>query len=155
MMWVNETLPPRVRPRCELMTMRLSISNLAGIARTLVAVGMLNEESMLAAKVLAMPFSTVTWSSALSFSPTTSMVPVTGACAGIGCGFGSILVVLATGAAEAAGAATGATGETTGAAAGAAWPLRAALKRSRIGHHSLSTESGFASHCSCISSTSH
>src|SRR6476620_2004532 len=39
MRWVNETLPPRLRLRWLLITMRLSISSLAGIARTLVAVG--------------------------------------------------------------------------------------------------------------------
>ena len=37
--WVNEILPPRVRLRWLLMTIRLSIINLAGMARTLVAVG--------------------------------------------------------------------------------------------------------------------
>ena len=37
--WVNETLPPRPRRRWLLITMRLSISSLAGMSRTLVAVG--------------------------------------------------------------------------------------------------------------------
>src|SRR5271169_1396656 len=36
---VNDTLPPRPRRRWLLMTIRLSASSLAGIARTLVAVG--------------------------------------------------------------------------------------------------------------------
>ena len=55
MMWVNDTFPPRVLPRCELMTIRLSIRSLAGIALTLVAVGMLREASMFAARVFDIP----------------------------------------------------------------------------------------------------
>src|SRR5215472_10018012 len=39
MRWVKETLPPRPRVRWLLMTMRLSMSSLAGMERTLVAVG--------------------------------------------------------------------------------------------------------------------
>ena len=39
MMCVNETFPPRVRFKWFVITVRLSIINLAGIARTLVAVG--------------------------------------------------------------------------------------------------------------------
>src|SRR3954451_3811242 len=39
MTWVKLTLPPRERDRWLLMTIRLSISSLAGTARTLVAVG--------------------------------------------------------------------------------------------------------------------
>src|SRR4051794_5828183 len=39
MRWVNETLPPRLRLRWLLITMRLSMSSFAGTARTLVAVG--------------------------------------------------------------------------------------------------------------------
>src|ERR1700730_13030331 len=38
-MWVNEILPPRVRLSWLLITTRLSIISLAGIARTLFAVG--------------------------------------------------------------------------------------------------------------------
>src|ERR1700761_937461 len=48
MMWVKETLPPRARLRWLLITMRLSISSFAGMARTLVAVGMVSEASMFA-----------------------------------------------------------------------------------------------------------
>src|SRR5690625_1368192 len=44
--WVNETLPPRPRARWLLMTMRLSTSSFAGIARTEVAVGTSKEVSM-------------------------------------------------------------------------------------------------------------
>ena len=46
MMWVKLTLPPRLRARWLLMTMRLSMSSLAGTARTLVAVGTSREDSM-------------------------------------------------------------------------------------------------------------
>ena len=46
-MWVNETLPPRARFKWLLMTVRLSIINFAGIARTEVAVGTESEASML------------------------------------------------------------------------------------------------------------
>ena len=46
MMWVKLTLPPRLRARWLLMTMRLSTSSLAGTARTEVAVGTSSEDSM-------------------------------------------------------------------------------------------------------------
>src|ERR671912_2836248 len=46
MMWVKLTLPPRLRARWLLMTMRLSMSSLAGTARTDVAVGTCRELSM-------------------------------------------------------------------------------------------------------------
>lgn len=48
------------------------------------------------AKVLAIPFRTVTWSSADSESATTGIDSVIGAWAGIGWGLASTLVVLAT-----------------------------------------------------------
>ena len=44
---VKLTLPPRLRARWLLMTMRLSMSSLAGTARTEVAVGTSSEDSML------------------------------------------------------------------------------------------------------------
>jgi hypothetical protein len=44
---VNETFPPRARLRWLLITIRLSIINFAGTARTLVAVGTVSEPSML------------------------------------------------------------------------------------------------------------
>ena len=47
MRWVNDTLPPRARARWLLRTMRLSMSSLAGTARTLVAVGTARLASML------------------------------------------------------------------------------------------------------------
>src|SRR3954465_11531661 len=58
MMWVNDTLPPRARLRWLLMTTRLSISSLAGTARTLVAVGTSSEASMLETTRAAGPLST-------------------------------------------------------------------------------------------------
>ncbi len=53
--WVNDTLPPRPRARWLLMTMRLSISSLAGTDRTLVAVGTLRLAAMLTAVRAAAP----------------------------------------------------------------------------------------------------
>src|SRR5215470_14137868 len=49
MRWVNEALPPRPRLRWLLMTMRLSMSSLAGTERTLVAVGTVRLAAMFAA----------------------------------------------------------------------------------------------------------
>src|SRR3954452_12931210 len=54
---VKETLPPRPRRRWLLMTTRLSISSLAGIARTLVAVGTARLASMLETTRAAAPLS--------------------------------------------------------------------------------------------------
>src|SRR5690242_10182298 len=53
--WVKETLPPRPRLRWLLMTMRLSMSSLAGTARTLVAVGTSRLASMLVTVRAATP----------------------------------------------------------------------------------------------------
>src|SRR4051794_13274442 len=55
MRWVNETLPPRPRRRWLLTTTRLSMSSLAGIARTLVAVGTARLASMLLTTRAAAP----------------------------------------------------------------------------------------------------
>src|ERR1700712_982832 len=63
MMWVKLTLPPRARRRWLLMTIRLSIISFAGIVRTLVAVGMDSDASMLVARAFAIPRSGVTTSS--------------------------------------------------------------------------------------------
>src|SRR5215207_2012173 len=60
---VKETFPPRARARLELMTTRLSISSLAGMARTLVAVGTSRLVTMLVAIAFAGPLSTETTSS--------------------------------------------------------------------------------------------
>src|ERR1700742_2525389 len=55
MRWVKEIFPPRPRLRWLLMTMRLSISSLAGMSRTLVAVGTLRLLTMLIAVRAAAP----------------------------------------------------------------------------------------------------
>src|ERR1700689_1917532 len=55
MRWVNDTLPPRPLPRWLLITIRLSTSGLAGIARTLVAVGTVRLAVMFAAVRAAAP----------------------------------------------------------------------------------------------------
>src|ERR687885_715476 len=52
---VNETLPPRDRARWLLITMRLSASNLAGTARTLVAVGTVSDTFMFLTTLAAAP----------------------------------------------------------------------------------------------------
>ena len=81
-----------------MITRRLSIKSLAGSARTLVAVGIWIDRSMLVARVLAIPFSAVTWSLASSSeaSGTIAIDSVIGACAGIGAGLASTRVVFAT-----------------------------------------------------------
>src|ERR671921_366174 len=53
--WVNETFPPRERARWLLMTIRLSASNFAGTARTLVAVGTVSETFMFLTTLAAAP----------------------------------------------------------------------------------------------------
>ena len=58
-MWVKETLPPRVRLRWLLMTMRVSNISLAGTARTLVAVGTVREADMFLATAAEAPRSTL------------------------------------------------------------------------------------------------
>src|SRR5215212_486479 len=62
--WVKEILPPRVRLRWLLMTMRLSIISLAGMARTLVAVGTSSDADMFFTTAAAAPRST--WASSPS-----------------------------------------------------------------------------------------
>src|SRR4029079_7002097 len=57
--WVNDTLPPRARARWLLITIRLSQSSFTGPGRTLVAVGTVNDTSMLAAVRAGAPRSTV------------------------------------------------------------------------------------------------
>ena len=57
--WVNDTLPPRPRCSALLMTVRLSMSSLAGTARTLVAVGTARLASMLVTTRAAGPLSGV------------------------------------------------------------------------------------------------
>src|SRR4051794_15236406 len=55
MRWVYDALPPRPRLRWLLMTVRLSTSNFAGTARTLVAVGTVRLASMFATTREAAP----------------------------------------------------------------------------------------------------
>src|SRR6185437_4722643 len=63
-MWVNEILPPRVRLSWLLITTRLSIISLAGIARTLVAVGTSSDCDMFFTTAAAAPRNT--WTSSPS-----------------------------------------------------------------------------------------
>src|SRR4029079_13738235 len=105
---VNETLPPRARRRWLLITIRLSIMSLAGIVRTLVAVGTVRLASMLAARDLLMPLSGTTvasGSTAGSVLSGTTVVPVAGACAGSGCGLGGSGVAAGGGGAPGGGSA--------------------------------------------------
>src|SRR5919112_6116915 len=78
---VKETLPPRARARLELITTRLSISSLAGMARTLVAVGNWRLVTMLVAMAFAGPRRTETTSS----SGAVGALAFLGSCAGMGC----------------------------------------------------------------------
>src|ERR1700747_3525596 len=57
-MWVNEILPPRLRLSWLLITVRLSIMSLAGMARTLVAVGTSSDADMFLTTAAAAPRST-------------------------------------------------------------------------------------------------
>src|SRR3712207_8089668 len=86
---VNDTLPPRARFRWLLMTMRLSIISLAGTVRTLVAVGTVRLASMFVARLLAMPRSGVTTSSATGAASWAAdfFGVVEGASAGVGWAF--------------------------------------------------------------------
>src|SRR6478609_4482780 len=153
MRWVKLIFPPRVRAMWLLMTMRLSIISLAGMVRTLVAVGTVSDSSMLAARVLGMPRRTVTLSSSASSAGAGdgSLAAGLGACAGIGAAAAGFAVVRATGCAPITGmgAVTGCAGAVV--AAGAAAPPAAVVSEwyfSRMGHHSLSTESRFSLNCS-------
>src|SRR5580658_1972298 len=69
MRWVNDTLPPRPRPRWLLITIRLSTRSLAGIARTLVAVGTARLAVIFAAVRAAAPRSRTRWSSSARAAP--------------------------------------------------------------------------------------
>src|SRR3546814_18580734 len=105
---VKLTLPPRVRAMWLLMTMRLSIINLAGTVRTIVAVGTVSDSSMLAASVLGMPRSGVTLSS--SRASEVEARSETGACAGTGAGAAGLAVARATGGAPTPGTGARQTG---------------------------------------------
>src|SRR6478672_8712781 len=103
---VNDTLPPRLRRRWLLMTVRLSASSLAGTARTLVAVGTVRLVSMLATTRAAAPLSGVL------AEPVVGAASLAGWAAGAGTGAGAA-------GAGAAAEGTGAAGAAGGAAAGA------------------------------------
>src|SRR3984885_11071508 len=104
---VKETFPPRPRPRWLLMTIRLSISSLAGTDRTLVAVGTLRLAAMLTAVRAAAPHSRDVTAAAVA-GPVPDDVPDAGGAAGR-CGG-------AAGAAGAAGAGASARAWDGGAA---------------------------------------
>src|SRR5690606_11634997 len=147
-------LPPRVRDMWLLMTMRLSIISLAGMVRTLVAVGTVSDWSMFAARVLGMPRSGVTFSCS-SAGAASSFDCGLGAWAGMGACLAGLAVVRATGCAPITG-----IGAVTGliACVGADCDDCAAesgVYFSRIGHHSLSTELRSCLNCTYSSSTSH
>ena len=170
---VNDTFPPRLRRRWLLMTMRLSISSLAGIDRTLVAVGTCRLSSIFLESVLAMPRSGVTVSSSTGIAPVTGAVR--GASAGIGVSRGATLVVrdgwmgavAAVTAAVVGLDATAAAGWAAGAdGAGSCAASRSLASASeldtdppayfsRTGHQDRSTEFGSAMYCLYISSTNH
>src|SRR3954454_4938523 len=95
MMWVKLTLPPRERARWLLMTTRVSMSSLAGTARTLVAVGTVRETSMLATTREDAPRSGVTRSSLTGPVPLTAgmsrALGVSAAGSSLGAALGSAL----------------------------------------------------------------
>src|SRR5688500_3430612 len=83
MMWVKDTFPPRERFRWLLMTTRLSMSSLAGMARTLVAVGTCSDDSMLLTTRALAPRSGLT-----SFSLSGPVAFGAGASRGVGASLG-------------------------------------------------------------------
>src|SRR6476659_6093751 len=121
---VKLTLPPRERARWLLTTTRLSMSSLAGTARTLVAVGTVSETSMLATTREGAPRRGVTMSSL------TGPVPLT---AGMSRGFGVSPLGSALGSAFAsAGLAAGAALASAAFAAGAALASGAFVALARV-----------------------
>src|SRR5690606_37925478 len=144
MRWVKEILPPRLRRKWLLMTMRLSMSSFAGIVRTLVAVGTERLRSMFFASVRVIPRSGVT-SSTASSGPSSAPAFARGASAGIGAVRGAAFVVRAGVAVlgDCAEPEDACAREGGGAAAGAAAvgvDCCAAPYFARTGHHAWSTE---------------
>src|SRR3954453_19953110 len=95
---VKEILPPRVRLRWLLMTMRLSAISFAGTARTLVAVGTLSEASMFLAMAAAAPRSCFDSGSsffASAFGSALGSAFAAGLAAGFGAGFAGAAVAVA------------------------------------------------------------
>ena len=80
---MKETFPPRARFKWLLMTVRLSIINFAGIARTLVAVGTVRDASILWTTRLATPRS---GSTRAAPGVATCGVGFATTCAGVGIG---------------------------------------------------------------------
>src|SRR5680860_1135431 len=109
---VKDTLPPRARASLELITPRLSISSLAGMARTLVAVGTSRLVTMLVAMALAGPRRTETTSSSGAVGALTFL----GSWAGIGCAALPGSIFFAPSRATVAGAFFAAAGAAAGAA---------------------------------------
>src|SRR6476469_8682012 len=111
---VKLTLPPRERARWLLTTTRLSMSSLAGTARTLVAVGTVSETSMLATTREGAPRRGVTMSSLTGPVPLTAGMSRGLGASEAGSSFGSLFgSALATGA-VATGAFTAGAGATLG-----------------------------------------
>src|SRR5690349_3026807 len=84
-MWVKLILPPRVRARWLLTTIRLSIIALAGTARTLVAVGISNDSAMFFAMAAAGPRSTLLPSAFSDFWPSDALALPASGLVGLGC----------------------------------------------------------------------
>src|ERR1700761_8877132 len=119
--WVKEILPPRVRLSWLLITVRLSIISLAGMARTLVAVGRSSDWDMFLTTAAAAPRSTCT------SSPSPGVGPV-----GLGGVAGALVTPLPT-AAGAGGAACAGEGPGTASAAAAAGVGPAVVEPSPVG----------------------
>src|SRR6266849_589598 len=85
MMWVNEIFPPRPRLRWLFITSRLSATSLAGMSRTLVAVGTWRLASMLVTVRAAAPLS----GTISSATTGTAISAATGGAVGVGAGAGA------------------------------------------------------------------
>src|SRR5215831_275781 len=105
---VNETFPPRPRARWLLITMRLSLSSLAGMDRTLVAVGTVRLAAMLSAVRAAAPRSRSWVPSATAAAP----AALAGAGGAAGAGAAGASVAAAVG--SVAGTAVAVTGLPAG-----------------------------------------
>src|SRR6185312_13043239 len=91
--WVKEIFPPRVRLRWLLMTIRLSIISLAGMARTLVAVGTSSDEDMFFTTAAAAPRSICTSSASAAVGAGAGSGGAVGAGAWAGCPLPVVVVV--------------------------------------------------------------
>src|SRR3984893_1680543 len=125
--WVKETLPPRVRLSWLLMTIRLSIISLAGMARTLVAVGRSNDMAMFFTTAAGAPRRT--WTS----SPSPGAGPTERAGAGVA---GALVTPLLTVAVVVGGS------DGAGGGAGAACAAGAAARWAAAGGEPFAVRSG-------------